>query len=202
MFPPDLSLPSKSPTESRHHESHNCDKIAIYTIVDLSDNGINALIEVLQNNDTTLEDVACPPPKHNFSGASLRNVYDYHLTLENEWSLHPTLLVVAHHEDYTTHGVLLVNLDTDMQCGVDFCRVKASEAILLAVNLMIANIDWDDVKEDELSPPSLDDDNKADDDSSSRKVPPDQMEPSQPVHASASIYGVTGRVCTRPRELT
>lgn len=152
--------------------------------MDLSDNGINALIKVLQDNDDTPENVACPAPKYNFSGASLRNIYDYHLTLENanERLLHPTLLVVAHHEDYRTQGVLLVNLDWNMECSVDFVRLEASEAVLWAVNLMIDNVEWEEVKELELSPPSLGDDgnDEGEHDSSGRKVLPDRTKLSQP----------------------
>lgn len=201
MSSPDLSLPSKSPTESHHHENHSCDKIAIYTLVDLGGNGIDALIKVLQNNDETPEDVACPPPKYNFSGGSLRNVYDYHLALEtNERSLHPTLLVVAHHEDYRTKGVLLVNLDTDRQCSVDICRVKASVAILVAVNQMISNTGWEEEKEDGLPVPSFDDDNtEAGDDSSRRKVRPDP--PSTPPYSIFGVYTIAGADMTDIRAL-
>jgi hypothetical protein len=152
--------------------------------VDLGDDGIDTLVTVLHNSDEKLRDVARLPSKYNFDGGSLRDVYDFHLTLKNERSLHPTLLIVAQHQDYKKNGVLLVNLDTDLKCSVDICRVKASDAILLAVNLMIANLDWEDVKDQELLSPSSDDDPKADDDARSREI--------QSTPASHSIFGVYG----------
>lgn len=153
MFPPDVNLPPKSPTESYHHESHNCDKLAVYTLVDLGINGIHDLLKSLENNDENLRDTYRLPLKYDFEGASLKDVYDYHLKLGSEKSHHPTLFIVAYSPDYEQNGVLLVNLDTDLECSVDTCRMNVSEALLAAVNLMIANMDWEDFKEDELPLP-------------------------------------------------
>lgn len=38
---PDLSLPPKASTEAYHNEIHDCDKIAVYTLVSLEVNGIH-----------------------------------------------------------------------------------------------------------------------------------------------------------------
>jgi hypothetical protein len=152
---PDLSLPRKAPTESYHKESHNGDKVAVYTLVDLDRNGIHGLLKAIENNDDELHDAYGLPPKHDFKGAALKDVYDYHLELGTKHSHHPTLFIVAQHQDFEKNGVLLVNLDTDLKCSVDTCRIKASEALTAAINLMIANMDWEDFKEDELPlPPS------------------------------------------------
>ena len=185
----DLSLPSKSPTESYHDQSHSFDKIAVYTLVDLDEDDINALINFIQNDDETLENVTCLPPKYNFTDGSLRDVYGYHLKLDKQRSLHPTLLIVAHHQDYEKNGVLLVNLDTDLECSVDICRLKASDAVLVAVNLMIANTDWEEVKDEELPLPSSDGNTQGKDDSDSRKVGSTPPDPSQACPASHSIFG-------------
>ena len=135
----------------QHHESHNCYKIAIYTLVDLGDDGINDLLKVLQTSGLEsidpLEAFTHLPPMHNFSGRPLRDVYDYHLTLDHkELLLFPTLMVVAHRPDYRKYGVLLVNLDADFECGVDSGRTKASDAIGAAMNTMEVNMGWDEIK--------------------------------------------------------
>lgn len=146
----ELSLPPKAPTESYQQERHNTDKLAVYTLVDLANNGIRGLIKSLENNDDKLRGACCPAPKYDFDGGSLHEVYDYHLKFATENSLHPTLFIVAHNQDYEKKGVLLVNLDTDMKCSVDTCRMKVAEALSAGVNLQIANMDWEDFKEDEL----------------------------------------------------
>lgn len=147
---PDLSLPPKAPTESCHNESHNCDKLAVYTLVDLGEADINSLLKALENKNKTVRGAYCLPSKYNFTGASLKDVYDYHLQLGTDKGYHPTLFIVAQHEDYEKNGVLLVNLDTDMKCSVDTCRMKVSKALSAGMNLMIGNMDWEDFKEDEL----------------------------------------------------
>lgn len=182
---PDLSLPSKCPASERwHHEDHECDKIAIYTLVDLGDDGINDLLQVLRISglgpvvDDPLDDFPRLPPTYNFSGRSLRDVYDYHLTIDHkELLLFPTLMVVAHRPDYRKYGVLLVNLDADFECGVDFCRTKASTAIEAANNMIEVNMGWEEIKiyQLRLLSASIDDDDTdrtvTGDDASNRKVP-------------------------------
>ena len=151
---PNLDLPAKAPTESYSHESHNCDKLAIYTLVDLGHDGVNDLVQALKNGDDNLREAYKLPPKHDFCGKPLRDVYDYHLQLGGEKTHHPTLFIVAHTRDYGTSGVLLVNLNTDLKGGVDTCRLRSVEALLAGVNLAIGNMDWEDYKEDELALPS------------------------------------------------
>ena len=158
---PDLSLPAKAPTESYQKENHDGDKFAVYTLVDLgktNNNGIHDLLKVLGNNNDFLSGLCYLQPKYDFSGgAALRDVYDYHLLELGRNGVHPTLFIVAQYPDYVKNGVLLVNLDMDLECSVDTCRVEASEAVLAVVNLQIANTGWDDYKDDELPlpPPPL-----------------------------------------------
>ena len=94
------------------------------------------------------------PPKYDFKGAPLKDVYDYHLSLRSQRMQDPTLFVVAQDQDYEKNGVLLVNLDTDLRCSVETCRIKASDALLAAMNIQIANMDWQDFKEVELPLPA------------------------------------------------
>ena len=147
---PDLSLSPKSPTQLYNKESHNTDKLAVYALVDLGDTGIQGLVKALEHNDNKLRSAYRLAPKYDFNGESLKSVYNYHLKLGSERSHHPTLFIVAHDQDYGEHGVLLVNLETDLKCSVDICRMKATEALAAGMNIAIANMDWEDFKEDEL----------------------------------------------------
>lgn len=147
---PDLSLPAKSPTESHHHESHNTDQAAVYTLVGLGQDGIQGLLKALTNNDDDMftHDYRLPP-KYDFKGAPLKDVYDYHLKLASSKTHHPTLFVVAYDQNYEKNGVLLVDLDIDLKCTVDTCRIKVSEALSATMNIMISNMDFEDFKEEE-----------------------------------------------------
>ena len=150
---PDLTLTYKSPYESYQHESHNTDKIAVYTLVGLGEDGSDGLVKALENDDGNLRNAASLPPRYDFAGRSLRDVYDYHLQLGREQTHHPTLFIVAYVEDYQKNGVLVVELDTDLKCSVDTCRRKTADALLDCVNLEISNMDWEELKDDELPPP-------------------------------------------------
>ena len=156
---PDLSLPSKSPTQSYKNESHNCDTLAVYTLVALQDHAED-LTEALQNDDENLRRAYGLPSKYSFVGESLKNIYDYHLKLKEKY--HPTLFIVAQHTNYRKHGVLLVNLNTDLACSVDICRMKCNEALSAGVSLKIGNMDWEDLKEDELPPHTVEADQERD----------------------------------------
>ncbi|MCJ1311989.1 hypothetical protein MMC25_005663 [Agyrium rufum] len=159
---PDLTLPPKSPTESYKDEKHNGDQHAVYTLVDLAPNGVNDFVAALEHVDRNLQGTASLAPKHDFQDKTLKDVYDYHLQLRSDKKYHPTIFIVAYVEDYKSDGVLLVNLNTDLECTVDTCRIRCTEALSAAVNLAIANMDWEDFKEDELPLPSFKDkDNKA-----------------------------------------
>ena len=147
---PDLALPGKSPTESYQDESHNSDQFAVYTLVNLQHDGFNHFLKVLENDDDLLKGNCRLPPQYDFSGRPLKDVYNYHLQLRSQRKYHPTLFLVAPHLDYKANGVLLVNLNTDLHCTVDTCRLRVTEALSAAVNLRIGNMDWDDFKEDEL----------------------------------------------------
>ncbi|MCJ1328355.1 hypothetical protein MMC10_005032 [Thelotrema lepadinum] len=152
---PDLSLPSKSPAENKsfYNENHDGDKFAVYTLVDLGSDGIDGLVKTLEDGNTDLEDTQSLPSKYDFRGKSLKDVYDYHLQLGREERLNPTLFIVAQYENYKANGVLLVNLNTDLELSIDTCRISSAEALLAAVNIEIANNDWEDWKEEEMPLP-------------------------------------------------
>jgi hypothetical protein len=148
----DLSLPAKAPTESHRNENHDMDKFAVYTLVDLGRGGDFGLREAIGKDDEYLRDRCHVLPECVFRGAPLKAVYDYHLESKTA-NVHPTLFVVAQYQDYEKDGVLLVNLDSDSKCSVDTCRLEASDVMTAAVNIEIANADWEDYKANELIPP-------------------------------------------------
>lgn len=196
---PDLSLPAKAPTTSLQNESHNCDKVAVYTLVDLGINGIQGLLKALVHNDDKLQDAYRLPPKYDFKGTSLKAVCDYHHKLREDKSLHPTLFIVAQHPDYPKYGVLLVDLER-----VDTCRIKTSEALSAVMNLMIANMDWEDFKEDELPlPPSTRAGEKANTRTSNQagSQRPGQSQPSSAPSHTFAVYTTAGADMTSIRAL-
>ncbi len=149
-----LTLPPKAPTEPFHDESHECDEIAVYSLVDLGKKGIDGVLEALVDGNDDLRGAYRLPPKYDFMGAPLKDVYEYHLKIGSEKSLHPTMFIVAQYQDYQKNGVLLVNLDTDFECSVDTCRMKVSAALSAAVSLSLTNSDWENFKGNELPLPS------------------------------------------------
>jgi hypothetical protein len=196
---PDLSLPPKAPIDS-HEERCLCDHAAVYTLVALGTNGLDGLLKALSHNDDELYRHVCALlPKHNFCDAPLKDVYDYHLQLETEkGTFNPTLFIVAQYQDYEKNGVLLVNLDTDLKGTVDTCRMKASEAASAVMNLEIANMDWEDYKENEykmlgLPPPSAgasETGNALSSNQTGAQQPPDQSSSASP-HAFG-VYTTAG----------
>ncbi len=152
---PDLTLPPQAPTERYQDGSYSGLAIAVYTLVDLGPGGGEVLIRALEASDENLRNTCRLAPQSNFAGQALRAVYDYHLEhVAPSRSYYPTLFIVSVSLDYTKHGVLLVNLDVDVDCQVDICRLSLDDAALDAVNLMISNEDWEDVKDHEL--PAMD----------------------------------------------
>ncbi len=150
----DLSLPRKSPKGRPGRQDDDDGLFAVYSLVNLGDGGFNQLKDVLNSNKYTSLYSWRFPPQCDFVGHPLKDVYEYHLELSNkDATCHPTLFVLVHKQGYKKDGVLLVNLDTDLKCTVDMCRCGAEEAILTLINLQIANEDWEEFKENELSTP-------------------------------------------------
>ena len=187
---PDLILPPKSPTESYKDENHDGDQHVIYTLVDLGPNGIEDFVAALEHDDENLQGTHILAPRYDFQDKPLKDVYDYHLQLGNDKKYHPTIFIVAYVKNYERDGVLLVNLNTDLECTVDTCRIRCDEALSAAVNLEIENMDWEDFKEDELPPPSSRDSVSGEDQSSSTGRT--SSKPSHEAPASHPMFGVYG----------
>ncbi|KAI9818358.1 MAG: hypothetical protein M1826_001380 [Phylliscum demangeonii] len=150
---PDLSLPSHAPTQKYQDEpDHSGLPAAVYSLVELgAEGGAAALNRILETDDPHLHGTCRVAPQFNFVGRPLRDAYLYHVEhVAPSGAYHPTLFLVAHRPDYQQHGVLLVNLDVDLDTRVDTCRVSAQQAASAYVNLAIANMNWDELKNDEL----------------------------------------------------
>ena len=151
VIEPDLSLPSHASTEQyRHSHNYDGDRIAVYTLAALGNGGGPALITALEASDQCLHDTCqLAPGFDDFVDCPLRTVYEHHLAhVASSHSYYPTLFIVAHRPDYQTNGVLLVNLDVDCDGRVDFVHLPIDEAAGAFANLSIANMDWEDYKDD------------------------------------------------------
>ena len=157
----DLQLPAKSPTQAFQGQCNVTHQVAVYTLVDLSDfGGITTLLKALEWMD--LGGVLAP--KYDFTDLALKNVYEYHLSLgesqrhiteprPDETLYHPTLFIVASTQECSHRGVLVVNLDVDMECSIDVIREKVEDALQIPVNVKVGNMDWEDFKEQASFPP-------------------------------------------------
>ena len=141
---PGLSLLPNVPAESYQKEDHDdSDEFAAYTLIDIGMNndGMHDLLKVVGNNEDCLHSLCYLPPRYDVSGgATLEDVYDYHVLGSGRKGLHPTLFVVVQYPDHEENGVLLVNLNTDLECSGDdavSCRAQALKAVLAAMNLNI-----------------------------------------------------------------
>ena len=146
----DLTLPATAPASIREGGHEDCLPTALYTLVNLTDPELEELQRVCESGSEQVnpDDSVRLPPQARFAGEPLRAVYDYHLQLGSESGLDPIYFIVATHKDWKKHGVLLVTLDDDeLVRNVDSCRVEAKESGLLVENLQIANMDWDELKE-------------------------------------------------------
>ncbi|KAI9875545.1 MAG: hypothetical protein M1830_008346 [Pleopsidium flavum] len=169
----DLTLPPKAPTEPYQRECHDISSLAIYILVDLREGGADEL---------------------------LKAVYHHHMELAKEGSYHPTLLIVAQHQEYKRDGVLLVNLDTNLECSVGTCRIKAEEAASALINITIANMEWEDFKEDEL--PSVESVTAGVESSAiSSHVEPSQQSYESTPDYSFGAYTIAGANMTNIRDL-
>lgn len=149
---PDLTLPFQSPTEAYQPEFADYNAFALYTLANLS----KEEIKTIRHANDPLELVLELPETYDFTGGSLLDVYDHHLRyFDRSKRFHPTILLVAHHQDYKKQGILLLNLDSDMNCTVDFCRVRFSSGLGLALSIRLKNMKWKEVKHDyELPSPT------------------------------------------------
>ena len=148
---PDLTLPAKAPGMERyHHTPMKLLPVALYTIVDLTDDELRELREECESKcNQEPESTVRLAPRCKFLGEPLRGVFDYHLELGRAGVYDPTYFIAAISRDWREEGILVVTLDTDdeLECNVDSFRIKAEESGLSMVNLQIGNSDWPEQKE-------------------------------------------------------
>lgn len=124
----------------------------VYTLISLHPSKLQELIDDINNaEDSTSSSRLAPDP--DFSGQSLRDIYDYHTRIRDEdETIHPCYLIVADQDDWKTNGVLMVYtaVETDASdpayvVGVGRCGWDWADSC--GANLDIANMDWIDFKE-------------------------------------------------------
>ncbi|OJD30790.1 amino acid permease protein [Diplodia corticola] len=150
---PDLSLPSTAPNTERHRTTLNGRyKFAVYTIADLDQSQLQALVTEL-NSAEYADDTCKLAPQPSFPGRPLRHVFDYHVRMRDEdTTLHPLYFIVAADVDYQTKGLVVVHLNTaqdEQEDSVDKARCEVDMAASWGTNLDIGNMDWSDLKEEE-----------------------------------------------------
>jgi hypothetical protein len=154
------TLPWNSPEGDSGHDSQHS-SYAAYSLISLDEDGQQLILNDLNTGDmTTSGCILATQP--DFSGRTLRDIYDYHIEASKEDNeMHPHLFIVADQDDWNTNGVLLVyayaeraldppNESNDeyeytvgvLRCGVDMADCNCC-------NLEIANIGWDEMKEEE-----------------------------------------------------
>ena len=197
----DLILPSTAPTQEYRKASHIGALFTVYTLVDLGpDDVATELLRAVEGDDPNCRSTCKLAPMYDFRGQPLKAVYDYHLELAHLGQYHPTLFVVAVDQDYMKTGVLLVNLDVDLDCHVDTCRIKVKEAALALINISIANMDWEDFKEDELSQENPANTGKATGNSAEAENAL-QSPPSKPKHVFDIYTTADANMTTIPKQL-
>jgi len=153
------TLPRHAPNSERHLQDLNR-KFAVYSLVNFDAAQLQELEhtlniasvghEVEDDEATSYAKLADQP---NFSGHTLRDVYDHHIRVRDDcdW-MDPLYFIIADQEDYKAKGLLAVYLSTygaeeDNRIGVGRCGYDwASD---WGVNFRIANMDWFDLKETE-----------------------------------------------------
>lgn len=158
---PALALPKRLPQIEwlLHEQPEGIPPFALYFMHDANDEEMETVRKLctkdhgdtLPAGDSELVDNWVKlPPQSKFVGQPLHSIVDYHIELittkgaEFEWfyfivSVYPACSVV-----------LLVTLIDDLgECVPDREWVKIESASLSLVNLQIANVNWDEIKEDQ-----------------------------------------------------
>lgn len=141
-------------------------KFACYSLVPISDT--SALLDAINKDDDMYNDgwpdaYMMLPPQYDFTGKTLSDIVDYHVQLTSEQSkeqayedsIDSIIFVVAIHEDYDRHGLLVVvlhylNYSDDVyvaavaRCALD-AKCKQTEeftisAVSWCVNIAISNM--------------------------------------------------------------
>jgi hypothetical protein len=173
------TLPKKAPNTEHHRATLIGDtrfKFTIFHTAALDAAGRQQLEESINTGElSTGRSKLAPQP--DFSGRSLRDVYNCFIHLrDQDDTIHPLYFIVADQENFDRNGVLVVLLNSgqheDDIIGVGRC--SNVEADSWGANIEIGNQGWFDLKELETSEwggedPYASDDDDGDQDGSSKK---------------------------------
>lgn len=154
------TLPKYVPNGERYRMDDLNRKFAVYSLVDLDKAQLQELERTLNTASAAHDDIddegtsyAQLADQPNFSGRTLREVYDHHIRTRDEsnW-MDPLYFIVVDQEDYKAKGLLAVYLNTyddeeDDRIGVGRCGFDW--AADWGVNFRIGNMDWFELKEAE-----------------------------------------------------
>ncbi|KAF7682225.1 hypothetical protein GT037_001201 [Alternaria burnsii] len=167
------TLPKKAPNAEHHRatlDGLSRTKFAIFYTPALDVSARQQLEESINTEETsTGRSKLAPQP--DFSGRSLRDVYDCFIHLrDQDDTIHPLYFIVADQEDFSRNGVVVVLLNSsqDEEDIVGVGRCSNVEADSWGANIDIGNQDWLDLKEQEAAewggddPYGNDDDNDGD----------------------------------------
>lgn len=126
----------------------------IYSLVAFEDHELSQLeSDINKAEDSTHQSVLINQP--NFSGSTLRDIYEHHIQFRNEnKDIHPSLFIVADQRDYQAKGILIVDLQVmtnDPPNVIGVLRCGYADADLYCANLDIGNVGFIDYKEEEQS---------------------------------------------------
>ncbi|GAB7337396.1 hypothetical protein MBLNU457_g2741t1 [Dothideomycetes sp. NU457] len=154
------TLPERAPNSKRHLQGHLHQEFAIYSLVNFDAAQLQELEDAVNDDDldtdTSPAKVADQP---DFSGRTLRDVYDHHVLTRDEcdW-MNPLYFIVADQEDYTAKGLLVVNLytqgdddgaDVDDTGIIGVARCNADSAGGWGVCFDLAEMLWSELKYEE-----------------------------------------------------
>ncbi len=144
---PDLLLPDRIPEMERHHSKPSqVLPFALYALCALSDEELAACRQQCVADIDCDDNIVQLAPKAVFKDQSLRIIVEYHVELGFGGQFDGKFfIVVVHPSSYT---VLVVALDDDeLQCKPDLLWSKIGKSGLVAANLGIGIIMWDEAKD-------------------------------------------------------
>ncbi|KAI4758702.1 hypothetical protein E4T52_09153 [Aureobasidium sp. EXF-3400] len=155
------TLPFDSPDNGSTARDPEHSSFSAYSLIPLDHDGQQRLLNDLNDGDwTTKQCVLATQP--DFSGRTLRDIYDHHIEASREDNeMHPHLFIVADQDDWDTNGVLLVyvcagrvltrwdddDYEDEYTVGVLRCAVWMADCI--CCNLEISKLDFHEFKEGE-----------------------------------------------------
>ncbi|KAL1800740.1 hypothetical protein ACET3X_001082 [Alternaria dauci] len=150
------TLPKKVPNAEHHRatlDGLSRFKFAIFHTAALDAAGRQQLEDSINTGETTTARSKLAP-QPDFSGRSLRDVYNYFIHLrDQDDTIHPLYFIVADQEDFSHKGVVVVLLNSsqDEEDIVGVGRCSSVDADAWGANIDIGNQDWLDLKEEEAA---------------------------------------------------